>query len=146
MIRNLAGNFWWFGELFYKLIHPENDQRDKQQPYKEVDSTPKSSLADQTFDKSDLSTKSVTSSNSSLDLNEILERQFEIEDAYEEKSKNTIKEIVTESPDEDTSPLLRDSSCLSFIKKNTVKMFLSNTGILNLKDINNVNLDLFFKD
>ena len=146
MIRNLSGNFWWHGELFYKLIHPDAELKERERKSFDFVHTP-------TDDGTNKGLKLLKSQSSSdpdsikdLSVNQeidvLLEKQFELEEAYEEKYKKTKIDISSQgsySPEDIHSPLYKkNEDCANFIKKNSVKMFLSNSGILNLKDINNV--------
>ena len=144
MLHNRSGSFWWFGELFYKLIQPEKDRRvdlDIDQTEEQNTTTPKKTSLDlaQSASKEDASS---TAADSNQSFEQLMEQQFDMEEQYEkqfeaeeEEEVKTATEFVYK--DEYTTPK-KEKFRNEFAKKNAIKMFLSNTGLLSIKDINYV--------
>lgn len=147
MIRNTVGKFAWFGELYYKLFCPTK----KEQPedgLKDLDLVKRASSAKEDELKPRLMSHDMLLSprsggaNQELDL--LLQQQFEVEDQYEEtynknKEKQNQERSLAETPVTTYASSSFDSEeDKSLSKINAIKMFLSNTGILTLKDLHDV--------
>ena len=146
MVRNIVGRFTWFGELFYKLYCPVNKdieemaEQSKKPIVKEEESKPRL-----------LSHEIISSPRSGGVKHEVellLQQQFELEDQYEDsysKNKTALqtRDIVSSEASLNTSHDGEEEE-KSISKINAIKMFLSNTGILSLKDLNKVRKNIFF--
>lgn len=145
MIRNSAGKFVWFGELFYKLFSPVKNQEEedntKNNILEEVKKPPKD---DENLKQRGLSSEMLSSPRSggpNQELDFLLQQQFDFEDQYEEThSKLKSVQIKDKSVSEggiSTSPE-PEKEVKTANELNAIKMFLLNTGILSLKDLEKV--------
>jgi len=143
MVRNIVGKFTWFGELFYKLYCPVNKEIEEAPP----ELTKKSTIKEEEAKPRLLSHEIISSPRSGGVKNEVellLQQQFELEDQYENSySKNKtipqIRDLVSSEASLNTSHDHEEEE-KPINKINAIKMFLSNTGILSLKDLNKVSL------
>jgi len=143
MIRNTVGKFAWFGELYYKLFCPT--KKEPEDGIKEVDLVKRAISTKEEDSKPRLMSHdmllSPRSGGANQELELLLQQQFEVEDQYEETyNKNKEKQQIQERPAEvptqtQISSYELDEEEKSLAKINAIKMFLSNTGILNLKDL-----------
>jgi len=146
MIRNTVGKFAWFGELYYKLFCPT--KKDPEDGLKDLDLVKRASSAKEEDLKPRLMSHdmllSPRSGGANQELELLLQQQFEVEDQYEEtynknKEKQNQERSLAETPTITTSVSSYDSEEeKSLAKINAIKMFLSNTGILTLKDLHDV--------
>lgn len=142
MVRNMVGKFIWFGELFYKLFCPV--KKDIDETTKDSDTSKMPIIKEEEAKQRGLSHEILSSPRSggaNQELELLLQQQFDIEEQYESKyNKNkTIQTRELSSPGASSTTsyeVEEDGRAMNRI--NTIKMFLLNTGILNLKDLNKV--------
>lgn len=133
----MVGRFVWFGELFYKLYCPSKKGLEeglqeagiKIPAFKDDEKKPKSTSFD----------GNPSSANQELEL--LLQQQFDIEEQYEEThTRTSIIRNRDRFASEASMSLLNETEEHKKArgKMNTIKMFLSSTGILSLKDLEKV--------
>ena len=156
MIRNTVGKFAWYGELYYKLFCPT--KKDPEDGIKEVDIIKRAISSKEEDVKPRLMSHdmllSPRSGGANQELELLLQQQFEVEDQYEETyNKNKEKQVQAQTQEKlaeistqtQISSYELDEEEKSLAKINAIKMFLSNTGILNLKDLQDVRFLLLLR-
>ena len=140
----MVGKFVWYGELFYKLHSPQGKDNEET---KEQEKIKHPVFKEEDHKQRGLSHDILTSPRSGGGANQelelLLQQQFEIEDQYEEtytKSKPTQLQDRIPSETSLNSSEEQDETTKAVAKINTIKMFLLNTGLLSLKDINKVHI------
>lgn len=141
MVRNIVGKFTWFGELFYKLYCPINKEVDEVLP----ELSKKSTVKEEESKPRLMSHEIISSPRSGGVKHEVellLQQQFELEDQYEDsysKNKTALqtRDMISSEASINTSHDHDDEEKANN-KINAIKMFLSNTGILSLKDLSKV--------
>ena len=146
MVRNTVGRFIWFGELFYKLFCPSKKGLEE--------GLQEAAIKIPAFNEDEKKQRNMsfeimnpTGTNQELEL--LLQQQFEIEDQYEEThTRNNMMRNRDRFASEASLNMLNETEedKIARSKINTIKMFLSSTGILSIKDLDKVRLvPLVFK-
>lgn len=141
MIRNSAGKFVWFGELFYKLFSPVKNHEEEEDTTKSLLEEVKKPSKDDDHKPRGLSSEILSSPRSggpNQELDFLLQQQFDFEDQYDDthtklksvqlKDKAVSEGGVSSSPEP-------EKEVKTATELNAIKMFLLNTGILSLRDL-----------
>lgn len=142
IVRNTVGRFVWFGELFYKLFSPS--KKGLEEGLQEA-GIKIPAFKDEDKKQRNMSFEIMNSAGTNQELELLLQQQFEIEDQYEEThTRNNIIRNRDRFASEASLSLLNETEedKIARSKINTIKMFLSSTGILSIKDLEKVILFL----